>query len=63
MSIVDTYTDKTCVVQTDQGPVYISKNFQMENHQPIGGFVKITDNSDGAIYWFNINAISWIGPR
>jgi len=63
MSIVDTYTDKIYVVQTDQGPVYISKNFSLENHIPIGGFLRITDHSDGSIYWFNMNAISWIGPR
>lgn len=63
MSIVDSYTDKTHRVQTDQGQVYISKDFTIEQNVPIHGFVRITDNGDGTVYWFNINAISWIGPR
>ena len=63
MSIIDNIRTKNVVVQTDQGQVFINEDFTIENHNPISGFVKITDNSDKRIYWFNFNAISWIGPR
>lgn len=53
---------KKIVIQTDQGQIIVHDNFKLENHQLIHGFVKITDIIDERIYWFNINAISWIGP-
>jgi hypothetical protein len=58
-----TEPEKLVIVQTDQGQVILHDDFQMEAHIPIGGFVKITDNVTKRVYWFNINAISWIGPR
>lgn len=57
------YTDKTIMIQTDQGQVYVSPDFLIEYNIPIHGFVCITDKSDNRIFWFNFNAISWIGPR
>lgn len=51
------------IIQTDQGQVLVHDDFKMENHQPIPGFVKITDSTNQRVYWFNINAISWIGPK
>lgn len=51
------------VVQTDQGQVYLHEDFSIDLHTPIAGFVKIKDNIDGRVFWFNFNAITWIGPR
>jgi hypothetical protein len=63
MPIADAYREKKIMVQTDQGQVYLHENFSLENNQPAHGFVKITNNVDKRIFWFNFNAISWIGPR
>jgi hypothetical protein len=54
---------KPICIQTDHGKVHVSNDFSIEKHLAIPGFLRIKDNSDGKIYWFNTNAVSWIGPR
>lgn len=63
MAIVDDFHEKSICIQTDNGQVFVDKNFSIENNVPIVGMVKIEDRSDHRIYWFNFNAITWIGPR
>ena len=60
--IIDDYRRKRITIQTDHGQVHVGSNFSMEYNQPIPGFVKITDIDEDRIFWFNFNAIVWIGP-
>ena len=58
-----TNEDRPIVVKMDQDEISLHADFKLENNIPISGFVRIIDNVDGRIFWFNYNAISWIGPR
>jgi len=63
MSIVDEVRTRNIVIQTDQHQVFVHENFIIENNCPLHGLVKIRDVVDDKIYWFNFNAIVYIGPR
>ena len=63
MSIVDEVRTKNIAVRTPHGEVYFHNDFIIENNTPLHGLVRIKDNTDGRIYWFNIDHVVWIGPR
>lgn len=63
MAIVDEIRTKKIVVQTDNGQIFLHEDFSIQDHNPFAGFVRIEDRVDNRIFWFNMAAITWIGPR
>lgn len=59
---------KAVIVKTANDTVYFHQDFQVgqapfQGLAPFQDFIQVTDMVTNRVYWFNRNAITWMGPN